>query len=100
MTQSKAKVNLNDLRKIIKQELRSFNESVDHNGIKEVVTGASKLLAAIESFKDSAPDAAINAVTPHLTALEGVLEDMVNTPGSYVTKAKIEPKVVSLKAVK
>jgi hypothetical protein len=77
-----------------------MNEQVDHAAIKDIVTGASKLLAAVEAFKKSAGPAATNAVTPHLGALEKTLEDMVGTPGSYVSKPKVEPKKVSLRAVK
>lgn len=98
MTQPKLK--LKDLRRIVKEELSALTERVDHAGINKVVTGASKLLAAVEAFKESAPPSAINAVTPHIDELERVLEDMVSTPGSYVPKPKVEPKKVSLKAVK
>ena len=98
MTQSK--LNIKDLRKIIKEELAAVNERVDHAGINKVVTGAAKLLAAVEAFRDGAPPSAVNAVTPHIDLLEKVLEDMVSTPGSYVPKVKVEPKKVSLKAVK
>lgn len=98
MTQPKLK--LKDLRRIVKEELSALSERVDHAGINKVVTGASKLLAAVEAFKESAPPSAINAVTPHIDELERVLEDMVSTPGSYVPKPKVEPKKVSLKAVK
>lgn len=98
MTQPKIK--LNDLRRIIREELTTVNEAVDHAGIRDVVTGASKLLAAVEAFKTSAPVSVVHAVTPHIDILEKVLEDMVSTPGSYVPKKKLEPKKVSLKAVK
>jgi len=98
MTQSK--LNINDLRKIIKEELTNLNERVDHAGINKVVAGASKLLAAVEAFREGAPPSAINAVTPHLDELERVLENMVETPGSYVARPKVEPKKVTLKAVK
>jgi hypothetical protein len=98
MTQSS--LNIKDLRKIIKEELAAVNERVDHAGINKVVTGASKLLAAVEAFREGAPASAINAVTPHIDELERVLEDMVSTPGSYVPRPKAIPKKVTLKAVK
>jgi hypothetical protein len=94
------KINLQQLRRIIKEELSAVNESVDHKSINSVVSVASKLLAAVEGFKEKAPPAAINAVTPHLSELEKVLENMVSTPGAYVPQPKKEPKKVSLKAVK
>jgi hypothetical protein len=88
------------LRQLINEELKQVNEQLDHNSIRDIVTVASKLLAAVENFKEKAPPAATNAVTPHINYLEQVLEDMVSTPGSYVAKVKVEPKRVSLKAVK
>lgn len=95
-----AKLKLKDLRRIVNEELALLRERVDHVGINAVVSSASKLLAAIEAFEEAAPSSAINAVTPHLSELATALEDMVSTPGSYVPKPKIEPKKVSLKAVK
>lgn len=94
-----AKININQLRRIIKEEL-ALAEAVDHKSINSVVGVASKLLAAVEAFKEKAPPAAINAVTPHLSELEKNLENMVSSPGSYVPQPKKEPKKVSLKAVK
>lgn len=96
------KISLLKLRQIIKEEMRvpEINESLDHKGISSIVAVASKLLAAVDGFKEKAPPAAINAVTPHLAELEKVLENMVSTPGAYVPQPKKEPKVVSLKAVK
>lgn len=99
MTQTN-KIKDSDLRRIVSEELKAMKEAVDHNAIKDVVTAASKLLAAVEGFKDAAPSSAINAVTPHISELSKVLEDMVSTPGSYVPKTKVEPKKVSLRAVK
>jgi hypothetical protein len=95
------KITLPRLRKIIAEELSSsVNEAVDHASIREVVNGASKLLAAVEVFQKSANGPMINALTPHLAQMEKILEDMVSTPGSYVEKKKVEPKKVSLKPVK
>jgi len=100
MTQKNTKFKLTDLRRIVKEELTSLKEQVDHTSIRDVVTKASELLAAVEEFKAEAAAPVINATTPHLDELERVLEDMVSTPGSYVSKPKVEPKIVSLRAVK
>lgn len=96
------KISLSTLRHIINEELSQsiVNEAVDHKSINSIVNVASKLLAAVESFKEKAPPAAINAVTPHITELEKMLENMVSSPGSYVLVPKKEPKKVSLKAIK
>jgi hypothetical protein len=97
MTQGK--LNLNDLRKIVKEELVALQEQVDHSGIRDVVNNASKLLAAVEAFRDNAAPTMISSVTPQLDQLASILEDMVSTPGSYVMKPKVEPKKVSLRVV-
>lgn len=94
------KISMTKLREIIQQELVSVNEVVDHKSINGIVGVASKLLAAVEGFKEKAPPAAINAVTPHLSELEKVLENMLSSPGSYVPQPKKEPKKVSLVAAK
>jgi hypothetical protein len=96
------KISLIRLRALINEELRAatVNEAVDHKGISSIVAVASKLMAAVDGFKEKAPPAAINAVTPHLAELEKVLENMVSSPGSYVPQPKKEPKRVSLKATK
>lgn len=100
MKSNESQLSVEKLRNIIKEELIIVNEQVDHASIVNIVQGASKLLAAVEAFKEKASPAAINAVTPHLSVLEKTLEDMVSSPGSYVMKPKLEPKRVSLKAIK
>jgi hypothetical protein len=96
------KISLLRLRQLIREEteLSALSEAVDHKGISSIVAVASKLLAAVDGFKEKAPPAAINATTPHLAELEKVLENMVSSPGSYVPTPKKEPKRVSLKATK
>lgn len=96
-------IKLHRLREIINEEVEAASalvEFVDHKGISDVVAMASKLLDAIENFKDKAPPAAINAVTPHLSKMEEVLENMVSSPGSYVSAPTKEPQHVTFKAVK
>lgn len=79
---------------------KGLNEQVDHAGMSAVVSSASKLLAAVEGFKEKASAHAINALTPGLSDLEKTLENMVSNPGSYVVKPKPKPQRVSLRAVK
>lgn len=95
------KITLERVRQIISEEVSAatIKEAVDHKGITDVVNVASKLLAAIEDFKEKAPHAAINAVTPHISELEKVLENMVSSPGSYVPVQKKKAQHVSLKPV-
>jgi hypothetical protein len=93
------KINLTDLRRIVREELK-LNEAVDHAAIRDIVTDASKLLAAVEAFNSTASESAKNALVPHIDKIEKVLEDMVSTPGSYVAKPKLVPKKVTLRQVK
>lgn len=95
-------INMQKLRQIIKDEIgqKTVKEAVDHKSINSIVTVASKLLAAVEGFKEKAPPSAINAVTPHLGELEKMLEHMVSNPGSFVPQPKKVPQKVSLKASK
>lgn len=87
------------IRSIISNEIKTLMaEAIDHESIKLVVTGASKLLAAIESFNNDASIEMTNSVTSHISSLEKTLEDMVSNPGSYVTKERVR-NVVTLKPV-
>lgn len=95
------KINIDRVREIVAEEVTAMlQEQVDHAGIRDVVNGASKLLAAVESFKGSATGAMVSALTPHLDEIYKILENMVSNPGSYVEKKKVEPQKVSLRAVK
>lgn len=95
------KMTLPQLRRLIREEhAAALKEAVDHKTINSIVGVVSKLLAAVEAFKEKAPPAAINATTPHLAELEKTLENMARSPESYVPVVKKEPKKVSLKAVK
>jgi DNA polymerase III delta subunit len=84
------------VRKIIIEELTS---SVDHKAVAAVLSKASKLLAAIETFKKEMSVPVANAVTPHLGALEQQLLAMVDKPSSYVDQLKNEPVVRKFKPV-
>lgn len=94
-------VKLKDLRQIVKEELTSLNEAAKEQAIHAakaaVSSAASKLLSAIEDFKESATPAAMSAAMPHLGELEKMLDHMTDAPGAYVVKPKAEPKKVSLK---
>jgi hypothetical protein len=96
----KAKVKYGDLRALVKDQLATMREAIDHVSISKVTSSASKLLKAIEDFKDGATPATVNALTPHLAMIERALEDMLSNPGSYVPVQKREPKVVSLRPQK
>lgn len=88
------------LQAIIAEEIeRSMHEAIDHASIREIVNGASKLLAAVEAFRTDASGQMMNAVTPSLDQLQKTLEDMVSNPSSYIDK-KSNVQQVTLKPVK
>ena len=65
------------------------------------MTSASKLLTALESFRDSVSDRkAIDAVSPHLDSLMIIMDQMVDHASTYVDDPKVEPKKVILKVSK
>lgn len=97
------KISKQRLQKIIAEELKTLKEDVssgpvDHMAIKDVVAKAADLITAIAEFKEEATPAMLNAMTPHINNVEKALQNMVSTPGSYVTVAKKEPKKVSLRS--
>jgi hypothetical protein len=87
------------VRELIVEEMHRLNEDIDHEGIGNVVSAAGKLLGAVKKFRDDATGQMTHAVTPHLEQLQRVLEDMVQTPGSYVKVVAPKKKIVSLRAV-
>lgn len=90
---------LDKVREIVAEEIQRLiteKSSLDHTGIRNVVTLASKLLEALDKFDEEATPAMKNAMTPHLDQLQKTLSDMISTPGSYVPaapKPKVQKKV-------
>lgn len=87
------------LRKLVKEELKSMNEGVDHEGVKTVVTAAAKLLKATEAFKKQANVTMTNAVNPYFDRVVEYLEDMISNPSSYVDRPRAPAKRVKLRKV-
>lgn len=102
MTQSK--LNIKDLRNIIKEELSGLNEAAKEQAVHKakaaISAAASDLLDAIDAFKEKASPHAMGAVVPHIDLLKKILDHMTDAPGAYVQAPRVEPKRVSLKAVK
>lgn len=77
------------IREIIQSEL-ILKEQIDHQSIKDVVSVASKLLSALETFMKSAPENLVKTTHKNITSLSSVLEDMVKAPGKYLAPKKKE----------
>lgn len=91
------KISAADVRNIIRNELKSLNETVDYAAIKSVVSAAEKMLTAIDAFKAGATAEATNAVTPMIDDMRKMLEEMITNPDAYVKKTQF--KKVSMRAI-
>ena len=93
----KKPIPLAKLRQIIREELEeaevsdvsvsSSKNMLDHEGAAAVVGTASKLISALDAFLEKAPQQAKDALMNRVPDLRPTLEDMVQSPGSYVTKS-------------
>lgn len=93
------KISLEELRKVVREELELVQEDIDHQSVKGVVNSASSLLHAIDKFNKSEPTAAMSTgVNTLLSSLRKSLEDMIQNPTSYVDKPG--PKVLVVKKPK
>jgi hypothetical protein len=99
MTTVRAKIDEAWLRKLIAEELRSLDETMDHEGIRGVVNTASKLLKAVEAFEKDANASMTNAVTPALSGLKSTLESMVTNAGGYVDRPTAAAQTIKLRQV-
>jgi len=103
-----AKISESRLRQIIKEEIAAKQRKLaedaagpDHKLTAQIVSAASKLLAALEGFdkSTSAMPSVIDAVSTNVAALRKSLAHMIEAPTSYA-KLPTEPKVVRLRAQK
>lgn len=93
------KISLEELRKVVREELELVQEDLDHQSVKSVVNSASSLLHAIDKFNASEPTAAqMTGVNTLLSSLRKSLEDMIQNPTSYVDRPP--PKVLTVKKPK
>jgi len=87
------------LRKLVTQELQKLHEEVDHEGVKDVVSCASKMLKAISVFNDTANEPMKESLLPHLEMVVTLLEGMIETPGGYIPRQRPDPKTIKLRRV-
>jgi hypothetical protein len=91
---------LGDLMRTVSNEVQRIalheDASVDHEQIGAVVAAASKLAAAVKSFKEKAPSGAIHALSREIDTMMKTLDNMATNPASYVSR---ERKHVKLAAV-
>ena len=91
----KNKITLNRLKTIISEEISMLvnEDSSKSDKVAKLVLNASKLMKALEGFRDNVSDMkAIDAVSPHLDSLLRIMDQMVDHASTYVDDPKVEPK--------
>ena len=96
------KIELDRLKKIIREELATkLNEGEDHNVASKQMSSATKLLGAVETFKNDASAKAKAEVGKLLEDLEKLLNRIIGSPMQYVDTTKppqLQGKKVTLKS--
>lgn len=95
-----AKITLQTLKRIIHEEVVNLREGADHDTASKNVSAATKLLSAIESFKDGASEKAKAEMGTNLDAVEQLLNRIVASPMQYVDATKPPAQKVTLKPQK
>jgi len=95
-----AKIGISRLKKIIREELENIYEGVDEDSAAKMAQTASKLLSAIESFKEASSEKVKSEVGSSLEGVEQLLKRVVASPMQYVDVTSPGPKKVTLKPEK
>ena len=95
-----SKIGLDKLKKIIQEEMISLHEGMDHDTAAKIMGGASKLLKAIESFKNTASEKVKAEMGSNLEEVEKLLNRIATSPMQYVDVTKPAARKVSLKSQK
>lgn len=95
-----AKIGISRLKKIIHEEISLLREGEDHDSASKIMSSATKLLSAIETFKETASEKAKAEMGTNLEGVEQLLNRIVASPMQYVDATKPPAKKVTLKAQK
>lgn len=94
------KIGLDVLKRIIREELERLDEGPDHDTASKQASAASKLLNAIDSFKQAVSEKTKAELGESMTQIEKVLNRIVASPLQYVDTSKPPVKKVTLKPEK
>ena len=94
------KIGLEKLKKIIQEEMLNLHEGADHDTAAKIMSGASKLLKAIEAFKNTASEKVKAEMGSNLEEVEKLLNRIADSPMQYVDATKPTARKVSLKSQK
>lgn len=92
-----AKITIETLRKIISEEIQLVREGANEDAAAGLASNASKLLKAIESFKEAATAKAKADMGNHIEETEKLLKRMISSPMQYVDMPKPVVKKVAVK---
>ena len=96
-----AKIGIARLKKIIQEEIENLHEGADHDSASKIMSSATKLLKAIESFKETSSEKVKSEMGDNLDSVEKLLNRVVSSPMQYVDTVKPPGvKKVSLRAQK
>jgi hypothetical protein len=84
------KINLRKLQDNINKDAQVIYESLNTSEAKSLYSLVVDLYEEINSFEKDAPPAAINALSPHLQQVQGMLENMLKEPLNYVSRSEEE----------
>jgi hypothetical protein len=93
-------IDMKRLKQMIQEELSLLGEGEDHDAAAKMAGAASKLLNAVEAFKEVASEKAKTELEEHVLAFEKVLSRIVASPMQYVDASKPVEKRVTLKPQK
>ena len=80
------KITLDRLKKIIREEVEMLHEGEDLDSAAKVMSSATKLLGAIESFKEIASEKAKSTLEDSgLHQVESMLKRIIDSPMQYVS---------------
>jgi len=94
------KIALDTLKKIIREEMENLREGEDHDTAAKIMTSTSKLLSAIEAFKESSSEKVKSELGEPLEKVEQVLNRIMASPMQYIDVTKPVVKKVTLKSQK
>jgi len=92
-----AKITIQTLRRIILEEIETLREGTNEDQAAAMASSASKLLKAIESFKEVATAKAKAELGEHIEVSEKLLKRIVASPMQYIDAPKSAVKKVTLK---
>jgi molybdenum-dependent DNA-binding transcriptional regulator ModE len=96
-----SKIKIERLQSIIREELAALREGTDHDSASKLMSSATKLLNAIESFNEASSEKSKAEIGDSLSSAQKILQRIIASPMQYVdSTGQAAVKKVSLKPVK